>query len=78
MAKLYKETPSELLNITDPIERFCLNRAIHYFGSSLENELNSVNEKTAKASEQKRQRILQKWIPEASAGFRDPAKNRIG
>jgi hypothetical protein len=69
------ERPSRIYDIHDPVQAFCFDRAVVLFGEALQAELEAVNENTASATKAKRQRILRKWIPEASAGsFRDPAK----
>lgn len=59
------------------MQAYCFDRAVTVFGTALKAELDGVEGKKKEEIERKRQRILSKWIPEASAGFRDPAK-RIG
>jgi len=82
-SKTWRCRPSELMAVDDPIAAYCLDSAIEYFGTSLENELNAVQEKDEKASEAKRKRILLKWIPEASSEqeaqmYADPAGHASG
>lgn len=69
--------PSALYDVRNPVEAFAFDRSVYIFGSALKAELESVNEKTAAASKNKRQRILQKWIPEASVGYKDPANREL-
>lgn len=73
--------PSEYLLVEDPWAAYCLDRAVFAFGSSLQNELDSVhekNDKDGKKTQRKRQQILHKWIPELKKAskpkFRDPGK----
>ncbi len=72
--------PSQIYNITDPVQAFCFDRAVSTFGEALQAELESVNEKTASGTRAKRKRILAKWIPEATSGssFKDPANVQTG
>lgn len=66
----------------DEVLAYCFDRAVTIFGASLEEELNKVEAKTEKQGEQKRKRILDKWIPGSKAGegrkFRDPATSVRG
>jgi hypothetical protein len=66
----------------DELLAYCFDRAVTLFGASLEHELNEVEAKTKKEGENKRKRIIAKWIPGTSAGegrkFRDPASSIRG
>lgn len=79
-ATTWRTRPSDLLAIEDRYVAYCLDEAVAMFGNALTGELESVHEKTAKKSEQKRQRILDKWLgTESNAGqrFKDPARKDL-
>lgn len=78
LAKSSQCRPSDVYAVDDPVDAYCFDRAVYHFGTALEAALDEANsEKTAAAVNRKRQRIFQKWIPEASVGFADPAKKGI-
>jgi hypothetical protein len=77
MAVKFHQLPSQIIRITDPIDAFRFDRAVHYFGVSLENALEQVTGKNDKEINAKRLRIFNKWIPgvgNSEMKFRDPAK----
>lgn len=71
MAKAYRTRPSEILCIEDPFAAFCLDRAVHDFGSALEAALSDVEGKTKKEIEVKSDRVLRKWL-DMPLQYRDP------
>lgn len=67
-AKTWKCMPSELLSIhDDPLAAYSFNNAVWLFGMELEAELNkpAKPDKDSKKEEQRRTRVLNKWIPKA-------------
>lgn len=83
LAKTWSVMPSQLLGISqeeEPVLAYSVNRSVAVFGNSLTNELEKVEGKNEKDIERKRDRILQKWLPDQGSGkkkkktFRDPAK----
>jgi hypothetical protein len=71
--------PSDLYALTDPVQRFCFDRAVVIFGSALTHELENAKGKTDRAIAASRRKILAKWIPEATdssrkRNLRDPSK----
>lgn len=76
LAKTWQTRPSQLLNIDNDWQAFCLDRAVATFGNALKAELDSVEGKNNKEIQRKRESILRKWIPEASSErkFADPGK----
>jgi hypothetical protein len=66
--------------VTDPWAAYCLDRAVYAYGSTLSNKLDSVNvknDKDGKKTQAKRQRLLDKWIPDLHGDgpkFKDPGK----
>jgi hypothetical protein len=79
LAKEWRERPSVLYDIDDPVDAFRFDRAVHIFGSALQAELEAVEGKTKQVRATKQRQILQKWIPEATGTkqeakkYRDPA-----
>lgn len=73
--------PSEYMGILDEWSAYCFDRAIFSFGTALQNELDSQKvegkDKDGKKLQAKRQRLLDKWIPDLNGNkpkFRDPGK----
>jgi hypothetical protein len=69
-AKTFKVLPSDLLFIhDDPVAAYSLNNAVWLFGTSLEAELerNPRPDKETRKEQQRRTRILNRWIPKAPA-----------
>lgn len=75
IAREFRCRPSELYDVTDPIDAFKFDRAVYVFGSSLSAALDSAEGKNEKAIRANRKRIIQKWIPEAAGDARTKAKN---
>ena len=63
----------------EPWAAYCIDRAVTTFGMTLDGELNSVEGKTSKEMQTKRERIFNRWIPSATSGpqFADPAKQKV-
>lgn len=60
--------PSDLLGIRDdPLTAYNLNNAVWFFGTSLDNALNENPKpgKEERKEQQRRTRILDRWIPKA-------------
>jgi hypothetical protein len=73
--------PSELLGVDDPYAAFCLDRAVIYFGSTLDAALAKAEgeSKNAKQAASKQQMVLNKYL--GIRKFRDPAgegNKRVG
>lgn len=72
--------PSEILGIEDKWDAFCFDRAVWFFGMELEGAINSINEKTAKATNTKREREVSRWL-RIPVKYRSPSatgKGRLG
>lgn len=76
LSRTYKCRPSELIGIEGSWEAFCFDSAINTFGGHVQNEIDSINEKTASATRRKREAILRRYVPELAKArqFRDPGK----
>jgi len=61
-----------MLGVSDVWTAFCLDRAVHAFGSVLQSELDGVEGKTAQEITRKRERILRTWL-ELKQQFRNPS-----
>jgi hypothetical protein len=77
-AKTWNCRPSDLLAITDDYVAFCLDQAVGYFGRVVEADLEAVEGKTDAERNQKRDRVLQKYIGDKDekprrGQFADPA-----
>ena len=72
-------TPSNLLGLTSgSFEAYCLDQAIWYFGSHIENEIEQAGHKKQKGEGQliaARKRVLSKYLDsgETKGQFADPA-----
>lgn len=75
LSKSYRCRPSDLLNITHPVQAFYFDRAVWYFGTSLEGALAEVEDGKKKAGQIKaaRTRLLHTWLELGVQGFRAPA-----
>lgn len=77
MAKEFRQTPSSILRIDDDYDAFKVDRSVWIFGSSLQSELNSIDEQDPQKRMRIAKSILEKWIPEANTPvekkYRDPA-----
>jgi hypothetical protein len=66
-----------LLRITDDYAAYCLDQAVGYFGRTVEAELDKVEGKNRDETEQKRSRVLDRYLgntEKPSRGqFADPA-----
>jgi hypothetical protein len=68
-AKTFRVLPCEVLRMQgDPLAEYSLNNAVWLFGSALEAELskNPKPDKETRKEQQRRTRILDRWIPKAS------------
>lgn len=74
MSKDYRTRPSELVDLDDPFAAFCLDRAVHDFGTAVENALSDVEGKTKKEIQVKSDRVLRKWL-DMPLKYRDPFKS---
>lgn len=77
-AKTWNCRPSDLLSIKDEYVAYCFDQAVGYFGRTLEAELEGVEAKTAAERDQKRKRILSKYLDDETekprrGQFADPA-----
>lgn len=79
-ATQWKKRPSEIYGITEPLAAYNFDRAVMYFGTSVEADIKTQTEKvkTTKAAKAKAQQVLNKWLsePGSPGKFRDPAANR--
>lgn len=78
LATQWNRRPSEIYGITEPLAAWNFDRAVMYFGTSVEADIKIATEKakTNKAARSKAQQVLNKWLaePGETAGrFRDPA-----
>lgn len=64
VCKVWGCRPSELYHIADELAAVNLDHAVALFGSALDAELNNVEGKTEAEINNKRQAILNRWIPE--------------
>lgn len=73
LAKALQVRPSELLGVADEFTAFCFDRAVTYFGSTIEAALNKAESesKNAKQAASKQQMVLHKYL--GVRKFRDPA-----
>ncbi len=83
MAQSYHLPPSHLLGLrNDPADAYvayCLDEAIFFFGTHVENELAEAEEKakTKQSKKSARQRVINKYLGDAEkqkGAFADPAK----
>lgn len=79
-ARGWKTRPSKLLGIKDKYIAYCLDQAIFYFGTSIDYELEQVDEKNPEGAQHKREQLLRSFLyPEAESQkkhkgqFADPA-----
>lgn len=78
-AQSWRVRPSQLLDIDDSYVAYCLDQAINYWGKTIENDLDKVEGKNDKDTENKRKAVLNGYLypspsGEASKGrFADPA-----
>lgn len=84
LSKHYRCRASELLAIEDPLVAYQLDRAVYFFGSALQSELDAVEGENKQDIERKRLRVISKWLPKAvdasgtsKGGFADPASRSI-
>ena len=75
LSRAWRVRPSELYGIEEPLARLNFDRAVNYFGSSVEAEMHQAAEKakTNKAARQKAQQVLNRYISTGQGQFRDPA-----
>jgi Leucine-rich repeat (LRR) protein len=79
LSKAYSRTPAELYGVKDEYAAWCFNRAVFLFGTTLQNEIDAVQNK-AKNERQARfktQNLLNKWLylpgEDVKGRFKDPA-----
>lgn len=60
--KLWGVRPSELLDLDDPYEAYCLDEAAAYLGNTIQADLNGVDASTPQAAEQETQKILDSYF----------------
>lgn len=70
-AKTFNCRPSELLDIDDPWTAYCLDSSIASYCNAAQNAVDSVEGKTDKETNRKRQRELDKWLG-VPARYRNP------
>lgn len=72
-----RQTPAQMMGLTDSIHCYCFNRAIWLFGASLNAQLEEVANKAKKAgaAKAKQSLLLSQWLwePGAKGLFKDPA-----
>jgi hypothetical protein len=61
-AKRWGTTPSALLHINDPYLAYCVDEAVGYFGSHIEQALDEVKGKNDKIKNSKRENLLRKYL----------------
>lgn len=76
-AKTWSSRPSDLLALSDPYVRYCLDEAVSYFGNMVESELNQC-EGSGNDLLRNRQRVFDKYFktPESAPTpglYADPA-----
>ena len=80
LAKQARTSPSEIMGLDrekDPWVAYCIDRAVTTFGTAVQSELDSVEGKTSKEIEVKRQHVLNRFFPEAGGRrYADPGKGR--
>lgn len=79
ISKAYSKTPAEIYSIKDEYAAWCFNRAVFLFGTTLEAEIEEVQNK-AKNQRQAQFRLtnlLNKWLympgEDVKGRYRDPA-----
>lgn len=86
MSNQWRKTPSELLNITDPLAAYYFNRAVLYFGHSYEADIEDAvfDAKSRSQAERAAETVRARWMSdekekqdedwiERPAGYKDPA-----
>lgn len=71
MSKVWRTRPSEIYAITGDYRRFCFDNAVMTFGLALEDALEHVEGKTAKAIETKRAALMARWLDQP-VKYRNP------
>lgn len=75
LSNQWKKTPSSLYGIQDPLAAHNFDKAVMYFGTAVEADINQATEKAkdSKRANSKAQAVLEKWLSEGDTGrFRDP------
>lgn len=78
MAEVYHCRPSELLGLSNKLHAYFFDRAVFYFGVSIDHDM-ETSTRTAKNDTQRQQRrniVLNRWKVNAEGAkgrFRDPA-----
>lgn len=75
LAKALGVRPSELLRVSDELAAFHLDRAVTYFGSTVDGELSKAESeaRNEKAAAGKQQMVLNRYL--GIQKFRDPASS---
>jgi hypothetical protein len=77
MSSEWGTPPSVLLSITDPYKAWCLNEAIHHFGTEIEAAISKAKGRNEKARAANAENILRQHLGLAKK-FRDPMDIRRG
>jgi hypothetical protein len=79
MSQSLSQPPSEQLHVSDEYAAYCIDQAVHFLGTFIENELHNLEnsggkKQSAKTKQARQERLLQKLLGIASEGpkFRDP------
>jgi hypothetical protein len=77
LAKAMHVRPSELLDISDAYEAYCIDDAVMTFGQHIANKLSEVTGKNAKQIEGQRSLLLRRLLsPETKQLFRSPVATK--
>lgn len=75
LSNQWKKAPSSVYGIQDPLAAHNFDKAVMYFGTAVEADINKATEKAkdSNSSNSKAQAVLKKWLSDGSANqFRDP------
>jgi hypothetical protein len=80
MAQKYSTTPSELLDISHPVDAYYLNRAVWRFGTAMDQDVDTaVNKAKDKQKQDVANRTMAKWLgADTSGAYGDPMKSSKG
>jgi hypothetical protein len=75
LSKAWRTRPSEIYEIEEPLAALNFDRAVNYFGSRVEAEMEEAAEKakTQKIARSKSLSVLNRYLEPAGQQFRDPA-----
>lgn len=83
LAKTYKARPSDLVDVSDKLNAFYLDRAVFMFGTHVESEMEKAasDAKDQQTSIRKRQAVLDKYLGTEKKPVRkryaDPARKKV-